>query len=916
MIRFLLFLLVMLLPLVATAQETVTIRIRDFGRGMELSGPPYAGDPEALSYSLNMYSLAPGTRTIRPGTRKITTFAANDFGMSSIVDFRVKEDSSSVVFTAGGKWYDIKYGEFRYAVDGGKGPIWLAGPTFDSGAEIRPYPSGTAIERWNGHDTLVGTGTRWVRDLQSGDTIVLGGDIFTVKYVMGDTRFRAEEDATVDSVSTDYEVTRSYVTGGADPYLHQYGDFLFTGGPSDAPQVIYPAESVNYIKPMGIVDSVFIDAIYTAPYIDSVWERNYDTTATGDSAHVLWIRVVDRNQRWRADEWATTSEGDPTAFYFCFGGDFVGDTATWGKTYRIISNNDSALQLRTLMFNAALRASETNDLGVPLGSSVMDAMIGTWGYIYSAAGLAREVVANDVTPLVKVRAGGAVFSTVAPAIADTANQDKFNYGHYFIKILGEVPTKSLSTDSVWQTRTQETRTVLGLPSVPTGGILITLTVEEYCGTSRPDWFERPGPFCEEYFRMVYKVKIPAYQTTHGSLPRWFGIRHAYWKNDTLNFVTDFSSDPTASIVTTEDWMIYEVSLPIWSGVTSFNRQLVGWGDSTHSSLISFSEYEEPLRFVPTSDVFIGSDISEPIVAMVPYDDQLVIFKFGSILSYPGFSELSLTYGAVSPEGVLGLDKEYYWVAADGVYKMQRRDFNGYTNTKISAVLDPAFNRWNTTQFGVNVVPFSFSAADLRGSVLVYNKRDNHIYMFVSGACLTYSLYVNQWDGYFDVGATAAVWAVVQDTARIVYGIGDSSIVLSIDYAFTDWDTTHVVGDSGRINTEIRGKWFSVPGSEGETVSRFVKLRFLGRGIGAPTTLDSAFVIIVDEDGNENKSGDLTFLSIYPDEAAEGGKTIFWDTTGRVSTKWRYVIKTYGGVAGSIFQPYELDMVFLPLRKDD
>jgi hypothetical protein len=339
-------------------------------------------------------------------------------------------------------------------------------------------------------------------------------------------------------------------------------------------------------------------------------------------------------------------------------------------------------------------------------------------------------------------------------------------------------------------------------------------------------------------------------------------------------------------------------------------QLVGWGDSAGTSVLSFSGVGAPWDWPVENDVAVGGNPSDPIISVIGYDDQLVIFKNSSIVGYPGFKELSISNGLVGGRAVVGLYKVVYWLDVDGVYQMARRDFLGYSVEKISAALDPVFNAWDYTTFSADVVPFKINPAYRHLSVLTYNQRDQHLYLFFpegtsaeNNRCLTYDVQGNKWDGFFTLKASDAAWITMRDTSRVVMGCPDSAMITGLDYAYNDPGATGIDGTllSGRF-------WISGGQADAwpvETIAQ--RVRFLGRSL--QPAIDSAWVIMVGDDRSDTL--DMTFNTSWGDVEQ------IWRLSGdNKSEFWQWKMQVFSDSIVGLFVPYQLDMEFSPVTRDD
>jgi hypothetical protein len=335
--------------------------------------------------------------------------------------------------------------------------------------------------------------------------------------------------------------------------------------------------------------------------------------------------------------------------------------------------------------------------------------------------------------------------------------------------------------------------------------------------------------------------------------------------------------------------------------------MVAWGDELSPSLLSFSTVDNPWDWSATSDVIVGNNPADPIVGAYGFDDQLNVYKERSSIGYPGFKELSQTDGLVGPRAVVGVNKFVYTLGLNGVNRQARRDFYGYTIEPISSALDPVFNSWNATTYGPNVVPFKINPQYRYKSVLTFNQRDNHLYLFFpegtstkNNRCLTYNLKTEQWDGLFTLSASDAMWATIRDTSRIVMASPDSALVIGLDYSYND------LGFG--IDGDIKSGKFWVQDEQGWPMeSTLHRLRFLSRSLDG--AFDSVYIIMTG--GTRSDTVDLTYNVGFGDV-----EQIARFSGDNLSEFWNWEIKTYGDSLAGAFVPYQLDMEFMPVRRRD
>jgi len=874
------------------AQEPVTITVRDFGRGMEPGLNPYANDPEALVYSTNFYSTAPGTRQLRFGLRGVfsDSIAASDEAIQSLIHFQPKNDSSAFVYTAGGYWFSSWTGYWQW------GSIT---PSFDwkgaiaNAAQIRPFQEETDTVATDA-DSVVGTRTRFFRDYQAGDKIIVGidqPDTQTILHITSDTKLWIE--GTWDSVGTypDHRMVRAFQTGQADPFLHQSGDLLYTGTPSDHPQVIYVDENDTLrIRPLKVVDSVNIVAVYYN-VTDSV--RGNSLVVNGADSVIEYFEVVDRDKSWAPDYWSADVYEDPRSYYFWTGLSNT-DTAYMPHTFRIIGNTDSSLRLECLFVDGELADSPRVQYALSVADTIPDDTLETvTGYICASVGQLKTVISNSSTDSADILEGGMIWRTESNLIT-AANIDTLNYENHYIHLLEPV-LLPLRKEIVH--RTHVSRSAQDFPDLDSGETIIDFQED-----------------CTGRIGCIYTWTIKSLERVarrRAVEDRYFKISHVFRDTDTTWFITTGPYSLGADTVTVTEWEIVKAEIPYWGGMDGFQRRLVAWGDSLSGSRVNMSvadrdwdwsqidELGTPLEFT------VGSNASDIIRLVLPYDDRMIFFLQNSMIGYPGFTELSRTLSVAGPKAAIVLDKAVYWAWVDGIYRMDRRDFSGYSSQKISSVMDPVFNAWNTTAFGTDYVPFKLLEGNRSRMVLSHNQRDNHLYAFYSQSgtanthALTYSLDRNIWDGNFDIAATDAIWTTYGDTSSIIIGSPDSATLFALDYAFADILTPY--------DGDLKSKRFWLTDQGGRPVeSRLQEVRFVSRSISGG--LDTAYVNIIGDSAT-------TTLTLAHNAAMSDVVNKLWGQSHNTSVYWRWQLVTEGAGTGNVFFPIELNMTFVPVRRN-
>jgi hypothetical protein len=771
-----------------------------------------------------------------------------------------------------------------------------------------------------------------------------------VKYIRNDNKLYVTAAWTGTGAKATYLLTRLFPAGYV-PFLKQSRDLLYTGTAGSEPQVIYRQNNALKMRHLGVVDSFLIDSIYTwypACSTANCWSsadsiskygsrRSWDTTVWG-TRYFKEFELVSRRKpgEWLTNQWAEDLSENPEAYYVRVGYD---DKTAF---YTIAGNSDTGINLLAWYVDSlavdTTGASWDDSLffgkaqefqsDIPTAAAVE----GKWGYIYCAAGLSDVVVPDNETGVVKIRGRGAMFWTIdaSPPVDSTA----FYKNMCFIHLTGnDVSFDAYADASAKLVKTYYDYTEPGEPQPdPPKGDTVIGSRKVYACWHPTQWtvystFEEAEDRCgkgqfkkevSEYTEWtIYTTRTDRITKEAQAIGNsYFPIRYMSKSGDTLFFITGVGTDLTdKSDVQTSNWEIVKVGLPQWAGMTEWATppQLVAWGDTSAGSLISFSGINDPWNWSANSDVLVGDRPSDQIISIIGYDDQLVIFKPTSIVGYDGssFVELSQTDGLVGRRAVVGLSKELYWQDVDGFKKMQRRDFSGYSIQKISTDIDPCVNSWSAIQFGADVVPFIQSPAYRANTILTYNQRDNHLYVFgtfsgdttqkVNNACLTYSLDRNVWDGYFTIGASDALFTTIRDTARIIIGSTSSATIYALGYTYND--------AGSKINGDLRSSKFFVADESGMPYkSKFLWARLLTKSVSG--AMDSGYVMLIG-----SVATDTLDLTGY------GGAASFKDSTyysfgDNISTYWQWEIKTYGHSSGNIFQPQELVMAFLPVTKDD
>lgn len=943
------FLLIFMLCLVAVAsaqqQSKKVWTVNDFGKGMVAITTPYANDVERIVLSENMFSGMFGGRQMRYGLRSIDTIAISDSAGKSLIFFSPQKDSGHIVNTAGGKWFgNVAGGRFSQQVN------FTWHDFLTDAKQIRPANVGDSVVHVN--DSLRGYNTRFTRDYQPGDTIDIGGGR-EIDFIVSDEKLFITATWASDDTATTWQTSRSHATGDVYPFLHQSGEYLYTGTFLDPPQIIYTLDDTLRIRPMGIVDSFFIDAMYSRwPSTSAGWDstdiygiQSWDTVLVDSGAEFIKrIQLVSRRKKgqWTPNQWLESLSENPEAYYVRVGFEdntsfyaIDGNTDTsiflldWYVEQEPIADNQNVNWSDSLFLN---RAQEMDDT-IPSATAV-----GTWGYIYSAVGFSRIIVDDDDTETATLFGRGAMFVTVDATFP--IGVEEFRKGMHYIHLTGsdiEFPEFSqLSAKTVRERITyldteERQPTQDQLPEGDTIRSIVDVWRCEHRGNNSPyrDTFDEAAEDCHghadqdviHYRRVRITTNNDQVTTTEAKAigNSYFPITHAIaGTNDTIYFLTGVSpalTDPTT--VSTDRWEIVRIGLPNWSGMTEWglSKQLVAWGDTASPALLSFSGVLDNWNWSVTNDVMVGKDLANPVIGVLGYQEQLVIWKRAKMFGLAGgrFTELSLSDGLVGPRARIGLTNELYWLDVDGLKNMKRRDFVGFSIEPVSTVIDPVFNGWNRVQFGDDIVPFRIDPSTRHNAVLVHNQRDHHLYLFadfsVGGAaftaqCVVYDTRRNIWDGIFTIGAADAIWTTYQDTSRILILSPDSTSVFAMDYTWTDFGGT----DSG-IDGQLRsGNFWAVDAQGRPMESMLNKVFFHSRSLAG--AIDSGYINIIGDDVTTRF--DLSYAGLVnPTDKRE----VFYDSTSNRSIDWQWEIRIFGSDAATMWMPIKMQIEAVLVTED-
>lgn len=929
-------------PKSAYAQEPYVVAVRNFGRPMEPIAPAFTNDPERIVLSQNFYSVQPNARQTRNGYVSAFNYSSlTSSTVDAITTFGQQGDSAAIVFMAGGKWWYTFYGAYT----GGKLNYVssLATPR-----EVKPYTPGTISNLDTGSTNKqvhAATLTAFSRHLQRGDTLHLSDptDTCIVQYIYGDNELFVDTTSKGwDIHSADsWDATRSY--SGSDPWLYASGKYVYSGSVKDPPQVIYNKDDTLFIRPLIMVDSFYIDNVISS-YVDTIGgdqvRRSYEK-AGSDSA-ITEVQLVSRRAFWAPDQWITSTGGAPVTYFVRLGW-WTTNTRNSGRIYTIRGNTDTSLYIANWY-----RTTNVSPNGIStanwdsLHCKWADTMLygdltraAHWGYIYTAVGNYDVVLTDSATPSATLFGRGAIWKVTdpAPSLIDTST---FVNGLYYIHTTSDdisFPAYTAGSDMVYTyTIGRLLSSCWGCPGVPINPGLTNADLPAL--DSIIDYREEShmsngqvlyGRYLGARVYGIWTIKslspkrpVQSQFVNNGYYP----VRFARRFGDTVYFVSsacgiDMLADTTRD--TTSQWEIVKVGMPSWSGMTSWGNppQLAAWGDTSSPSMVSFAQPQDPWNWTGGSDVNVGLDLDDPIVGLLGFDDQLLVFKRNSITGFNGtsFSEISNGDGLIARDALTSDNKMAYWLDVNGPKRISRRDFSGYTIEKIGLALDPVFNTWSQGYFGTSVVPFYMNPAYKDQAVLRYNEFDEHLYLYfaadsttTNNRTLTYSIPRQEWDGYFTYGASAAMPFSWKDTSCILFARNDTARVYRTSMTWSD--------NGAGITSKLKSGRFWVNDKSGWPIEgKLERVRFTGRG--SDILLDSLQVVVT---VNDNMSGNVTSSakdSVTIDMATNvsDGQFTWYPSSDMTGTYWDWRIDVKNRTGGTLFAPYEMLFEFTPVGRE-
>jgi hypothetical protein len=913
------------------AQESVVVKIRDMGRGMELLPSPYRNDPEAVSLSSNMRSLQQGVATTRFGTTEFIDYNTSAIlaNAESVADLPLKGDSSAIIFAAGGNWYWSHYGK---RVNGKM--QFLSAPT--TPRRIERYSPGN-VSYNAGTVDLSFSMTKNTRHLLPGDTLVVedNNDTFVVRYVVSDVIMVADSVNDITSTTTsDWHAWGSY--NGENPYLYTSGDLCYTGDNQTPPQVIYSHNDTILSRPLLMVDSFYVDGILNF-YVDSAdgdQVRSSYEISNNDTV-ISEIQLVSRRAGWEINEWLQTATDQPVTYFVRIGW-WQNNIKNKAKFFPIRGNSDTSMYLSawyvsdTLGNTTLWRDSTLAGHGLRMQDTMRNSDMASsqWAYIYTATGFYDVVVSDEDTDTIQFYGRGAVL-----AITDTStfyiDPDTFYTGMYYIHLTADDVEFNSYGVGTSVTHYNAYRSIyLGESPITQDQLPVTDTISSF-------WIRDIGWGRLEYWYTIRSTK-PVFTIDAQYVNKsFYPVRYGEMSNDTLFIVTssaDFSMLADVSSVKTANWELVKIGMPEWSGISSWNNpeQLVAWGDTASPAVLSRAYPNDPWNWTALNDLIVG-DPATPIVGATGYRDQILTFKDASMDGFNGsvWEEISLSDGLAGERAIAKKNDRVFWLDRGDLKTIARRDFTGLSVTTLSTALRPAFQAWTAGNYNADAVPFTVNPQAKHLSSLVYNPYDEHLYLFfpegsssANNKCLTFDLERNQWDGYWDLGVNDAFWMEFDDTMKVVCassGSGfasDSALIFAIDNVHEDIanDATADIA----VDAQRKSHKFWVTDQSGFPIEAKLKtVRILHRGDSDALGADSYFKIR----SNYNVGGLLTAAH---DSVAitlpgtQGDYTQFWrpskDQTG---TYWQYDL-TINGVTTTPapYSIYGIDLEFIPVGRDD
>lgn len=940
---------------VSAVNNDVTFSVADFSKGLTPMSGDYVNDPSSIMFSQNWYTIRPGRRQTRPGFLEVADYdSINDTttaGIDALATFYPPNDSSHLIIAAGGFWYHLTTG-FTWIFGGGPPTPSMAQHI----SEIRPYRSGDSV--YVDSNIVTGKNTRWVRDLVAGDSISLApytaAKTRKITKVICDTMLMVNGFFATDTAVglTSHRFRRFYVDGtNLEPYLLQSGNNVFTGNTKTEAQVIFKKDSVQegglqtsqhgiFLKKLQIVDSFYIDSIYslwpaTAAQWDSVPRRGWDTTTFGTKM-IREIQLVSRRKGWFEDEWFTSITDDPESYYVRVG--FKHRT----PFYQITGNTDTSIYLMawyvdTLPIDTAGGGgSDWNDSlffgkGETLADTIPTALAeGEWGYIFTSVGGTKKVVTDPNTDTLYLTGRGALCWTVDnPFALDSFSQYD---GMQFIHLTAnDVNFNQFKDSSSQLINTRKVYTPPGEePIVPAGDSALSFRDAYLCPSTGKHYYDLAlanyycsggGLFNNLVVRQwEWTISTPKtfYDTKESQalVNAYFPIRFIRKAGDTTFFITSITSGLTDNDTSkTLHWEVVKVGMPGWSGMTEWQSppQLVGWGDTLTPSLVNFSRPNLPFDWSSLSDIVLGDNPGDPVVAMTGYDDQLFAFKKKTTLSFNGerFSEISKTDGLISPRALVSRNKNLFWVGQDRRVKtIQRRDLSGYTVENISDSIEPILLGWSDDIHGTQTVPFKISQSLRFKDILTYNEQDNHLWLATkifdqtSRDIFTFSLDRGTWDGVFPADINAMIYTTLRDTSRIIMGAEDSANIVSFfTNQFTQDDLNRNFGAVLKS-----GDFWAVDQDGWPIASVFKTLRLQYHGASA-STHDTVRILMVGDTKTDTIS--WTMGSSYDDQ-----EFVWRSNKDNYSTKWRWEIHLFSDSQWAIEELKQMQIVCTKVERND
>lgn len=774
-------LLLVLLVALAFGQ---TYKVDNFGGPIISVVQPQQLGANEFNYSENLLA-GPRSRYSRPGIAKAFSsyVGSNGVDAAAILDAC---DSVWAIMLTGSVWYYTSIGSLDKGGAPGVGRDWLA--NWNTWRQLWARVQGS-ISTTSGNKIFTGAsnGTRFIRDLYSGDSIFAADDstfLGEVAYISDDDygQFKATSPHTHSGT---YFVRRAFKSGRNCNLTHAYGNLYATNGINHPQEIFCSGDSLLFMRKLGIVDTVLVkyasmvfpDSAKTAPYVDengwtSISDTNfYDhTTKLWDldsglgnarAAYFRYFKVVDSSKAWATNEWAGFIGDSITGanlYYFAFYdyGDGRPAPATESHQLRylpIIANTPTTLYMQAPVADSgaarkyidsnmttwSLYAVEDVYWGHQAFNNGQSAFSGTRGYIVAVAGGGEVVYESKGTILARSRAGGCQwkFDTTGTGIEDF----QFDRGIYYFRDMQVYRSNGIFS----------------------GG---------KCNYCRPAQYNP-----------------------------WMFIRNQCVVGDSVIIMTTNMPDTSYNVDTTSFWQIVKFDVPHFDATVLYQDELVGWGDTNSAAELIHTRTTvrgpEPDNW-STEGSFVASRTGEAVTALYPYDDRLFYWTENTTNALLGdfatgtVQEIAIGIGTMAPRSVVGWNKWVYFLHQDDYYRIARRDFEGYTLQPMTAQIHNVMTDIYGSRRFPSIVRHPMNNAYRHLAASAIDPQLQRVWLFYPETSFTYnnvavSLDIERdiWDGYHTLGASQAFPYTYKDTLRLFMTSATNGMWTYWDGSFMD-----------------------------------------------------------------------------------------------------------------------------------